>query len=97
MFHIPYQNKSLMNNRNKLVISRHFVFGVNIIDNIWNFAFNSKNNICLCQVTLVHTDLYYGMLSMTYSSLYSHRMVLNFNFKLHINSKTKCLPRVFEI
>ena len=43
MFHIPYQNKSLMNNRNKLLISRHFVFGVNIINNIWNFAFNSKN------------------------------------------------------
>ena len=43
MFHIPYQNKSLMNNRNKLLISRHFVFGVNIINNIWNFAFNSKS------------------------------------------------------
>ena len=95
MFHIPYQNKSLMNNRNKLLISRHFVFGVNIINNIWNFAFNSKNY----ERDIMHriTDLYYGMLSMTYSSLYSHRMVLNFNFKLHINSKTKCLPRVFEI
>ena len=57
MFHIPYQNKSLMNNRNKLLISRHFVFGVNIINNIWNFAFNSKHSLFMYKIQVYLTNI----------------------------------------